>query len=274
MGLQTRYATRLEGRMAVAQRGDAAIIPVIGFISRYDDLLTRWLGARSVEALALDLSAALENPAVKRIILEIDSPGGVVTGINELAKHIRTANAKKPVTAYIGGLAASAAYWLASAAGRIVVSETSLLGSIGVMTSFRDTSRRDEKAGVRRIDIVSSQSPDKRLDATTDDGRAKLQSMVDSLADVFVSSVAGFRNVSPETVRRDFGRGGLLVGADAVRARMVDGLGTLEGILAGASPKPAPKRPAATAPTRHAASSDVNAFNALGASIFARRRQP
>jgi ClpP class serine protease len=98
--------------------------------------------------------------------------------------------------------------------------------------SYLDTSKRDEKSDVRRVEIVSSSSPDKRLDPNTDAGRAKVQSMVDALADVFIGSVAKFRGTTPERVASDFGRGGVMVGAQAKAAGMVDRIGSLETVIA------------------------------------------
>lgn len=245
--LQTRPGQHLDARGIANQRGDAAVIAVIGYLSRYDGWLTRFLGGTPIDALSLALTDALNNPAIRRIIMSFDSPGGEITGIHAMAESIRAANRKKPVTAYVGGQCASAAYWLASAAGRIVVDETATLGSIGVVMSTQDTRKRDEAAGVRRIEIVSGQSPDKRLDATTDPGRAKLQAHVDTLADVFIADVARFRGTTADKVKRDFGRGGMVVGKAAIRAGMADSIGSLEGLIAGTSTtSPTPAQPAAS----------------------------
>src|SRR5690606_30919548 len=116
-------------------------------------------GAVSVGILARDFSEALANPKIRGIVLEIDSPGGEATGINELGKMIAAGARQKPVIAYGGGMVASGAYWLASAAGEIVVDETAMLGSIGVVITAR---KRDGSDGT--VEIVSSQSPNKRVD--------------------------------------------------------------------------------------------------------------
>jgi hypothetical protein len=101
-----------------------------------------------------------------------------------------------------------------------------------VVMTYVDTTARDEKAGIRKIEIVSSQSPKKRPDPATEEGRAQVQEMLDDLAAVFIEDVARFRAVSEETVLSDFGRGGVLVGARAVTAGLADGLGSFEGVLA------------------------------------------
>ncbi|KEZ65412.1 hypothetical protein C5I_0136090, partial [Pseudomonas syringae pv. syringae FF5] len=110
-------------------RNGVAIIPVVGPVFRYANLFTEISGATSTQVLATDLQSALDDPSIKSIILNIDSPGGVAAGINELADQIHAGRARKRIVAYVGGTGASAAYWLASAASEIVIDETALLGS-------------------------------------------------------------------------------------------------------------------------------------------------
>jgi ClpP class serine protease len=193
---------------------------------------TQISGAVSTEVLATDIQAAIDNPAVRAIVLDVDSPGGAAAGINELANVIFESRGKKPIVARVGGTGASAAYWLGAAADRLYVDATGLVGSIGVVATFLDSSKRDEASGVRQVEIVSSQSPDKRLDVVTEDGRAKVQATVDSLAQVFIDRVATFRGVTSRHVIENFGRGGLVVGAAAVAAGMADALGSLESVIA------------------------------------------
>jgi signal peptide peptidase SppA len=230
--LQTRLGRPLDNARTVEMRDGVAVIPVTGPIFRYANLFTEISGATSTEILARDIQAAIDNRYVRGIVLDINSPGGEATGINELADLIAAARKSKPIVGYGGGTVASGAYWLASAAGEIVIDATALVGSIGVVMSYLDTRKRDEKADVRRVEIVSSQSPDKRIDPNTDAGRAKVQSIVDAMAQVFVEAVARNRAVTPETVLTDFGQGGLLVGAAAVGAGMADRIGSLESVIA------------------------------------------
>lgn len=230
--LQTRVGRPLENTRTVSMRDGVAVIPVTGPIFRYANLFTEISGATSTGTLSRDIQAALDNKYVRGIVLDINSPGGEATGINELGKLIRAGRAIKPIKAYAGGTMASAAYWLGSAADEVVIDDTAALGSIGVLMSYLDTTARDAKSDVRTIEIVSSQSPDKRIDPATDEGRLKVQSIVDALAEVFVSAVAANRNVTTEKVLADFGRGGVLIGAAAVKAGMGDRIGSLESVIA------------------------------------------
>lgn len=224
--LAAKIGRPLDNTQSVSMRDDVAVIPVIGPIFRYANLFTAISGATSLEVLARDFSASIEDRAVSRIVLEIDSPGGHSAGISEFADMVRQSG--KQVTAYISNVGASAAYWIASAANEVVVSDTSLLGSIGVVGSYSP-----DKSDT--IQIVSSQSPLKRATPETEAGRAEMQRVVDELADVFVSSVATYRGVDRETVLTEFGRGGMLVGEKAVSAGMADRIGSFESIIAGQS---------------------------------------
>lgn len=212
------------------QRGPVAILHVAGPLFRRANLFTEFSGATSYDILRRDLQVALDNRDIKSVLLNIDSPGGAVNGCGELAKAIYAS--EKPVVAYVGGMGASAAYWLASAARQVVVDDAALLGSIGVMAGIRDTSERDRANGVRDIEFVSSQSPNKNPSPDSEEGVTSYQKLVDDQAGVFIAAVARHRGVSADVVARDYGQGGVLVGADAVSAGMADGVGTFEDVLA------------------------------------------
>jgi capsid assembly protease len=219
----------LQNTHSVEMRGDVAVVPIVGPIFRYANLFTSISGATSTEMVGLDFSTAVKNPMVRSIVLNIDSPGGEAAGINELAGMVAGARGVKPVTAYVGALAASGAYWIASAAESIVIDPTAALGSIGVVTAV---TKRDAKPGEKRYAFVSSQSPLKQADPETDEGKASIQSYVDRFAAEFIASVAQHRGVSVDKVATDFGRGDILVGTDAIKAGMADRLGSLESVIA------------------------------------------
>jgi signal peptide peptidase SppA len=219
-------------------RDGVAVIPVVGPLFRYANLFTMLSGATSMQTLAADFSAALADRQVKAILLNVDTPGGDVNGIAEMAAMIMAARGQKPIEAYVGHLCCSGGYWLASAADKVTAAPTAVIGSIGAVMTLRDTREADAKRGIKTIEIVSSVSPDKRPDPTSDAGLAKLQAIADRLGEEFVTAVARQRGVSVETVIADFGKGGVFVGADAVKARLVDGLSSFESVLASLSAAP------------------------------------
>jgi signal peptide peptidase SppA len=232
-----KLGRNLQNTYSVTEREGVAIIPVAGPLFRYANLFTMISGASSYELIARDFTAALENPQIKGIILDIDSPGGEVNGVSELSNMVYAARGKKPVVAYASGDAASGAYWIASAADEIVVSETSALGSIGVVGMYQGKSGKSAET----VEIVSSQSPHKRLDPTSDDGRSRIQARIDSMADVFIGTIARNRDVSVEDVQNHYGGGDVMIGAKAVNAGMADRVGSLEGLIAELSSPTSPR---------------------------------
>lgn len=225
--VQTAKAARLDGTFDAYTREGVAIVPVIGPIFRYADSFTLLCGGATVETIARDFRTAINDPSIRSILLNIDSPGGQANGIAELAAHIREGAQIKPVVAYIGGAGNSAAYWLASAASEIVIDSTAAAGSIGVVMGYPTPGD-----GKKSVEFVSSQSPNKRPNPTTEKGRATIQATVDDLAELFVDAVATYRGVSRETVLSDFGQGGYLIGSKAVDAGLADAIGSFEGTLA------------------------------------------
>lgn len=217
---------RLENTRNVRMRDGVAIIQMVGPVFRYANLFTAISGATSLEALATDFQTALNSSDVKAIVLEIDSPGGEASGISEFSKLIYEARGKKPVVAYASDYCASAAYWVGSAAERLVCADTAFLGSIGVVATFRK--RQNDNS----IEIVSTQSPHKRPNVETEEGKELWQTYIDKTANIFIRSVAKYRGVSEDTVLSKFGKGGLLIGEDAVAAGMADEVGMLEGVIA------------------------------------------
>ncbi|SFB48496.1 S49 family peptidase [Azotobacter beijerinckii] len=242
--LEARLGKPLDNARAVTLRDGVAVIPVTGPIMRYANLFTRISGATSTQELATDLQAALDDPKVRAIVLNVDSPGGEATGINELADMVHAARGKKPIKAYVGGTGASAAYWIASAADEVVVDDTALLGSIGVVV---EVAVRKEADGIKRYTITSSNAPNKRPDLDTEQGRAEIAKSIDALAEVFVAKVARNLKADPADVPAMGDFGGLKVGADAVAAGLAHRLGSLESLIAElASPAATQRKPSMT----------------------------
>lgn len=214
----------LTNTRTVTMRDGVAIIPVIGPIMRYANVFSEISGATSIQLLATELQTAVDDPAVKSIILEIDSPGGQVAGVSDFAAQIRAAN--KPIHAYISSTGASAAYWIASAADSIIASDTAQVGSIGVVMQ---ASLEEEDGSIK---FISSQSPLKHVNPGSDQGRMQYQKSVDALAEVFINAVAGYRGTTREHVIANFGNGGVFIAADAKAAGMVDSIGSLEPLIA------------------------------------------
>lgn len=211
---------------------EIAIIDVFGPIFTRADFFSDVSGAASLDSLERRLDEALYDDSIKAIILRIDSPGGEVTGTHEFANYLDEACEIKPIVAYVPGMACSAAYWIASATSHIYVDQTATLGSIGVVATWTDDSKARTAAGLTDYEVVSSQSPNKRLDPTQDKGRAELQKHIDGLADIFIDDVAEFRDVSRDKVLSDFGQGSTFLANAAIKIGMADEISSLRDVIA------------------------------------------
>lgn len=232
---------------AATVRDGIATVPVRGPLQMHWSFWCWLFGGTSCEVLAKDLVTLRDDDSVRAIVLSFDSPGGQVAGIHELARTIRAVAAVKPVVAHVAGMALSAGYWLAAAATEVIADPTALLGNIGAILGFYDTRGLERQLGVRRLTLVSSQSPRKPMDPTTAQGRADWQVVLDDLAAVFLSDVAEFRGADADAVRTQFGEGAVLVGEAAVAAGLADALGTADDVraallaeLAGGTPSLSP----------------------------------
>jgi signal peptide peptidase SppA len=208
------------------QRDGIATLRITGPMERTWSFWAWLFGGTTYDVLAADVERLRNDAAIRAVILEFDTPGGDVHGAGELAAMIRAADAVKPFVAHVAGVGASAGYWLASAARRVVVDPSAVVGSIGVIATFIDTSGLEQDLGIEFIEMVSTQSPRKAMDPTTDQGRADWQQLLDSLAAVFITDVATYRGVPVETVLEDFGQGGVFVGQEAIDAGLADAIGT------------------------------------------------
>jgi ClpP class serine protease len=221
----------LNGTSSVWMRGSVAVIPVIGPIFPRANLMTEISGATSIQRVTADFQKALQSKEVRSIIFYIDSPGGQVTGVQELASLIYESRAIKPIKGYVYGQGASAAYNIVSATSEIISADTAIVGSIGVLSAVKDTREKDRKEGVRTVEFVSSVSPNKTLNFEDDKSLSKVQRMVDALGKVMVENIARFRGVSSETILQQYGQGDVFVGQTALDRRLVDRIGTFESLV-------------------------------------------
>lgn len=202
-----------------------AVLPVTGPIFPRANLITEISGGTSLAILANDYAVALNAREVGAIMLLIDSPGGAVSGVADFANRVASGTGRKETHAFVTGVAASAAYWIASAASKISIDRSAMLGSIGVVAAVPKQVSADQD-GYLTIEVVSSNAPNKRPDPQSDDGLNVIREQIDALERIFVSDVARGRKTSSAKVIQDFGKGGVLVGAAALTAGMADRVGS------------------------------------------------
>lgn len=210
--------------------GAVAVLPLFGSIFPRANLMTEMSGATSAERFATLFRSALADPDVASIVIDVDSPGGAVSGVPELADLIFGARGQKPVVAVANHLAASAAYWVATAADELVVTPSGEVGSIGVFAAHEDWSRAYDQAGVT-VNLVSAgkyKTEANPYEPLGEEARAAIQGRVNDYYGMFTQAVARQRGVKVGDVRDGFGEGRVVGAREAVRLGMADRIGTLD----------------------------------------------
>lgn len=215
------------------QVGVVAVLPVFGVIAHRMNLMTAMSGGMSTEQLAGAVRQAVNDPGVSAIILDVDSPGGSVFGVQELGDVIFEARGSKPIVAVANARAASAAYWIASQADELLVTPSGEVGAIGAFAVHVDRSKQAEMLGLKHTLISAGKFKADTSDlAPLDDAaRADMQRRVDLYYSAFVKAVARGRGVTPADVRDGFGEGRMVAASDAARMGMVDGIRTMDDVI-------------------------------------------
>lgn len=209
-----------------------AVIPIHGTLVRRTIGLEAASGLTSYASIGEQIDAALANPDVAAILLDVDSPGGESGGVFDLADRIRAAAQIKPVWAVANDMAFSAAYALASAATKVFVSRTGGVGSIGVIAMHVDQSAKDAKDGLRYTTVFAGERKNdlNPHEPISDEAHAFLKAEVNRVYGLFVETVARHRGIEPSAVRDT--EAGLFFGQAAVAIGLADAIGTFDDALA------------------------------------------
>lgn len=207
----------------VQPAGGIAVIPVHGIlVPRRGQITQACTELTSYELIRGQLRAALADQSISEIVLDINSGGGAAVGCKELADFIYQSRETKPITAIVNFSAFSAAYFIAAACSKIVVSQTSGVGSIGVIMEHLDTSKLEEDAGVKfttfyRGNNKNNGSPHAPL---SDEAVNMFNALVDEAYATFTSSVSQYRGLDIQTIADT--QAGLYFGLNAVSAGLAD----------------------------------------------------
>lgn len=225
-GVRVRSATRA---------GAVAIVPVVGVFTQRGDLFDEYFGGGSVSTMRMSATLAelAADPGVGTVVFDIDSPGGSVYGVAEVSAQLAALSGQKRTVAVANSLAASAAYWFASACDEVVVTPSGEAGSIGVYLTHMDYSAALEKYGIKPTHISAGKykveaSPFQPL---SDDARAHLQESVDGYYQAFVKAVATNRKATQTAVREGYGQGRVLGAEASVKAGLADRVATLDQVV-------------------------------------------
>lgn len=224
-------ANAASSRGSGRRSGAIAVIPVHGTIVQRASQIDICEGGTSTQQVSAALREALADETVSQILLDIDSPGGSVYGVQELANEI--AQAKKPVVAIANSLAASAAYWIGCAASEFYVTPGGEVGSIGVWMAHQDWSKALDEMGVKHTMISAGKykvegNPYQPL---AEEAQQFMQSRVDDYYGAFTKGVAKGRKVSIEKVRNGMGQGRVFGADQSLAESMIDGIMTFDEVV-------------------------------------------
>jgi signal peptide peptidase SppA len=216
------FFEKLKEKTAYVRQNGIAIIPVNGLLTKFGGFWDSFFGTTSYEEIHESIATALDDSKVNSILLDIDSPGGEVSGLFDLVDFISESKNIKPIYAIANDYAFSAAYAIASAASKIFVNRTSGVGSIGVIATHMDISEMDKKEGIKYTTIFAG---DRKNDLSphepiSNEAIADLQREVDRLYGMFVATVARNRNISTAQVRAT--QAALYYGADSLSLGLTD----------------------------------------------------
>jgi signal peptide peptidase SppA len=231
--LQAR-AGNPQGRAQTSAQPGVAVIPIAGLISQRAAPGLSTGGGTSTEDVAAALDAALASADVKGIVLDIDSAGGTIQGVEELSQKLYQARGQKPIVALANSLAASAAYWIATGAAELGVTPTGEVGSVGVYAVHTDESKALETAGVKPTIISAGKfkAEGNAFEPLSPDAKQAIQDRVDEYYGMFVKALGRNRNVTQTAVREGFGQGRVVTASQAVTLGMADWVGTMEDAIA------------------------------------------
>jgi signal peptide peptidase SppA len=213
-----------------------AIVPLHGMIrpTGATGLIEMLMGAGGgLDEFRANLRMAVADPSVSRVVLDVNSPGGLVDQVPETAAEVRRLREQKPITAVANTQAASAAYWIASQADELITTPSGELGSIGAFSLHTDKSGALEKEGLD-VTVMSAgryKSEGNPYGPLDDEAREARQAKVDRYYEMFVRDVSQGRRTSPDEVRGGYGEGRTLIAEDAVTAGLADGVGTLHDVV-------------------------------------------
>jgi signal peptide peptidase SppA len=214
--------------------GVISVIPIGGVLVPKASPMTDASGMTSYDHLSAQVNAAIADPSVRGILLNVDSPGGSVAGLTEAADVIRQARDVKPVYAIANTLAASAAYWLAAQAEKVFATPSADVGSIGVFAMHQDMSKAFEDAGISPTLISAGRYKTEGHHAAgplSQEAQARMQAVVDARYQTFLGDVAIGRMTTKADVAANYGEGRVLTADEALQAGMIDEIATYADVI-------------------------------------------
>lgn len=225
---------REPGQLAIKLSDGTAILPVCGVIDYRPSWMTYYGYAVSSLQLRHEFAAMMADDTVKRIVFDIDSPGGMYSGVPELGKEIFASRGVKPTIAVANPSAASGALWIGAAADRFVVLGSGQVGSLGSLIVHTDMSRYYDMNGITHTILRSpvGKADFNSIEPLSDASREHHQSQINAITEEFQAAIAKYRGVNRAAAGKDFGQGRMLSAADAVEVGLCDAVvDSLESVI-------------------------------------------
>jgi signal peptide peptidase SppA len=231
--IEARIGARTAAAPTASARGAVAVIPIRGVIAHRMGAMDDTSGGTSCERIGAMIDQAAADPGIGTIVYDLDSPGGTVPGIQELAAKMFALRGQKIQIAQVNSLAASAAYWLASQCDERVCMPSGTAGSIGVYTAFEDLSKALEKEGIS-VELISAgkyKVEGSPFSPLSPEARAVKQAGVDAAYAQFTADVGRGLGVSAKAIQGGYGEGRALGAKDALAAGLIDRIATMDETL-------------------------------------------
>ena len=210
--------------------GDVAVVNIIGVIGQHLSMLEKVCGGTDTDEISDALEQAVTDSSVKAIVLYVDSCGGCVTGVPELAELVKAATKIKPVFAVTDSQACSAAYWIMSGADEIFATQSAVIGSIGAYMAITDYSKAYDMAGMQVNLFASGTYKGAGVEGTalTNEQKANFAAGVNKIAQTFKDCVKSSR----QSVKDESMQGQCFYGDEGLTAGLVDGIKSVDAVIA------------------------------------------
>lgn len=214
--------------------GDVMVLRLYGLLFPRANLITHYSGGTSTGQFSADFKAAMADQRVRSILIDIDSPGGAVTGTDECARVVYEGRGQgKPIYGVNTGCCTSAAYYIGSACDKLFATPSSSNGSLGVLRIHEEISKQTALTG-RTYTVLKAgryKAAGNPYEPLSKDSRAVMEELLGDAYTMFVDAVARHRKTSPEKVQANYGEGKVMLAARALEAGMIDGIKTFDEVL-------------------------------------------
>ena len=210
------------------------VLSIHGPLTNSDSPWNKYMGVTSYGSIRDALMYAANDESIETILLDINSGGGAVSGVDDVAKLISMVDRNiKPVTAFTDGTMASAAYWLGSSAREVYASNVAVVGSIGVISTHMEHSKalKDEGVGVTVMRAGKFKALANSVEPLTKDAKDQIQGQLDAVYSIFLNHVAAARGKSAEFADQHMAQGREFIGQQALGAALVDGIESFDTVM-------------------------------------------